>query len=67
MIYYSAYAKHISLSSPWSDALLKEFATDLKGLTVTKSAIQLPSDQPLPLDFIERLLVFRKKEVQAKK
>lgn len=62
LIYYSAYANHISLSSPWSAALLAEFASDLKGLKVTKSAIQLPNDKPLPLDFIERLLKFRKEE-----
>lgn len=65
LIYYSAYAKHISLSSPWSAALLKEFEKDLKGLKVTKSAIQMPNDQPLPLDFIKRLLKFRKKEAEA--
>ena len=62
LIYYSAYAKHISLSNPWSEALLTEFESELKGLKVTKSAIQLPNDKSLPLDFIERLLKFRKKE-----
>jgi uncharacterized protein YdhG (YjbR/CyaY superfamily) len=65
VIYYSAYTKHISLSSPWSAALLKEFATDLKGYHVTKSAIQLPNDKPLPLAFIKRLVKFRKKEVET--
>lgn len=62
LIYYSAYAKHISLSNPWSVALLKKFKTELKGLKVTKSAIQLPSDKPLPVDFIKRLVEFRKQE-----
>lgn len=63
LIYYSAYAKHISLSSPWSDALLKHFAPQLKELKVSKSAIQLPNDKPLPLDFAEQLLRFRKQEL----
>ena len=67
LIYYSAYAKHISLSSPWSDALLKEFAPELKGFTVSKSAIQLPNDKALPIDFIKRVLKFRKKEIEAAK
>lgn len=62
LIYYSAYAKHISLSSPWSDALLKEFETELKGLKVSRSAIQLPNDQPLPMKLIKRIVTFRKKE-----
>ena len=64
LIYYSAYANHISLSNPWSVALLEEFAPELKGLKVTKSAIQLPNDKPLPLQFIERLLKFRENEVR---
>lgn len=62
LIYYSAYAKHISLSSPWSAALLKEFEKELKAFQVSKSAIQLPNDKPLPLDFVKRILKFRKKE-----
>lgn len=62
LIYYSAYSNHISLSSPWSDELLKEFSDDLKGYKVSKSAIQLPNDQPLPTDLIRRILLFRKGE-----
>src|SRR3546814_827028 len=62
LIYYSAYTNHISLSSPWSDELLKEFVGDLKGYKVTKSAIQLPNGQPLPVDLIKRIVLLRKKE-----
>ncbi|MGV3762127.1 iron chaperone [Parapedobacter sp.] len=62
LIYYSAYTNHISLSSPWSDELLKEFADDLKGYKVSRSAIQLPNDRPLPLDLIKRIVSFRKNE-----
>lgn len=62
LIYYSAYSNHISLSSPWSDALLKEFSDDLKGYKVSKLAIQLPNDQPLPTDLIRRIVLFRKGE-----
>lgn len=62
LIYYSAYARHISLSSPWSPALLKAFEPELKMLKVTKSAIQLSSDKPLPSDLVERIVAFRKKE-----
>lgn len=62
LIYYSAYAKHISLSSPWSAAFLKEFDSELKILKVTKSAIQFPDKEELPLDLIKRIVEFRKKE-----
>jgi len=67
LIYYSAYTKHISLSSPWSDSLLKEFAPELKKLKVTKSAIQLPGKDPLPMDLVKRIVRFRKKEVEQKR
>lgn len=65
LIYYSAYTNHISLSSPWSAGLLKAFETELKKYKVTKSAIQVPHDTPLPVDFIRKLLRFRKKEIGA--
>lgn len=67
LIYYSAYAKHISLSSPWSAALLKEFAGELKNCKVSKSAIQFSNDKPLPTDFIKRIIKFRKTENEKKK
>jgi len=65
LIYYSAYTKHISLSSPWSDAFLKKFEKDLKKLKVTKSAIQLPNEEPLPSALIKRMVKFRKEETGA--
>jgi uncharacterized protein YdhG (YjbR/CyaY superfamily) len=67
LIYYAAFAKHLTISNPWSDALLAEFAEELKGYKVSKSVIQLPLDNPLPLDFLERILRFRKGETGAAK
>lgn len=62
LIYYSAYTKHIALSHPYSEALLKAFAKELKGYKVTKSSIQFPNNEELPLDFIKKIIEFRKKE-----
>ncbi len=62
LIYYSAYAKHISLSSPWSDALLRTFEKELKQYKVSRSAIQLPNDKSLPVALIRSITEFRKKE-----
>lgn len=67
LIYYSAYTQHLSLSSPWSADLLKTFETELKTFKVSKSAIQLPHQQELPLKLIEKLIKFRKKETEASK
>jgi uncharacterized protein YdhG (YjbR/CyaY superfamily) len=66
LIYYSAYAKHISLSHPFSAAFLAHFKDDLKKYTVSKSAIQLPNDEPLPVSLITKIIEFRKKENGAK-
>ncbi|RPD40067.1 iron chaperone [Chitinophaga barathri] len=62
LVYYSAYAKHISLSHPFSAELLKAFEKDLKKYKVSKSAIQFPGNEPLPLDLIKKIIEFRKKE-----
>lgn len=65
LIYYAAFTKHLTLSSPWSAAFLQHFAPQLQGMKVSKSVIQFPLDQPLPLNFIRDILVFRKSECMA--
>ena len=62
LIYYSAYAKHISLSYPFSAAFLEHFKKDLEGYKVNKPAIQLPHNRPLPVGLIKGMIAFRKKE-----
>ncbi|HLO44413.1 MAG TPA: DUF1801 domain-containing protein [Leadbetterella sp.] len=66
LIYYCGFAKHVSISNPWSQALLEEFETELKNYKVSKSVIQFPHDKELPVDFITRILKFRKKEIEMK-
>jgi len=67
LIYYAAYPKHISLSHPFSDRLLKTFEKELKKYKVSKSAIQFPNNEALPLDLIKRIVEFRKKENEETK
>ncbi|MBL7717603.1 MAG: DUF1801 domain-containing protein [Flavipsychrobacter sp.] len=62
LVYYCAFAKHITLSSPWSAAFQEKFAKELEGLKVSKSAIQFPHSEPLPLALIKRMIQFRNKE-----
>lgn len=66
LIYYCAFKQHLSISHPWSQALLQAFEAELKDLKVSKSVIQFPHAHKLPLDFIKRLLKFRKKEIDNK-
>jgi uncharacterized protein YdhG (YjbR/CyaY superfamily) len=62
LIYYSAYAGHISLSYPFSRELLAHFSEDLKKYKVSKSAIQFPHSDELPLELISGIIEFRKNE-----
>jgi uncharacterized protein YdhG (YjbR/CyaY superfamily) len=62
LIYYSAYTNHISLSHPFSKELLGHFGADLKKYKVSKSAIQFPNSEDLPLTLITRIIEFRKSE-----
>ncbi|HQU99589.1 MAG: DUF1801 domain-containing protein [Bacteroidia bacterium] len=70
LIYYAAFKNHITISSPWSTALLKHFETELSALKVSKSAIQFPNNKPLPVALIQNIIRFRKAEclsVETKK
>lgn len=65
LVYYAGFAKHVTLSNPWSQEFLSHFEKDLVGLKVSRAAIQFPLNQPLPKALIERMVRFRKKEVDA--
>ncbi|MCF0071212.1 DUF1801 domain-containing protein [Dyadobacter sp. CY261] len=62
LVYYSGATNHISLSYPFSEALLAEFKAELSTYKVSKSAIQLPDKDPLPVDMIRRIVEYRVKE-----
>lgn len=62
LIFYSAYPNHISLSNPFSADFWEHFKADLEGYKTSKSAIQLPTNKPLPVKLIEEIVAFRKRE-----
>lgn len=57
----------ISISVPWSDALLKEFREQLKFYNMSANVVHFPNNKPLPMELIKSILKFRKKEMDAKK
>ena len=61
LIFYSAYTNHISISIPPSK-VYEAFKNELSVYKVSKSAIQLPSNQPIPLELIGEMTKFRVKE-----
>ena len=66
LVYYAGFAKHLTLSNPWSQEFLSHFEKDLVGLKVSRAAIQFPLNQPLPKALIERMVRFRKKRLMLK-
>jgi uncharacterized protein YdhG (YjbR/CyaY superfamily) len=62
LIYYSAYTKHYSLSFPPPFTIFEAFKEQLSRYEVSKSAIQLPMNEPLPLELIGELVKYRATE-----
>lgn len=62
LIFYSAYTKHMTISIPPSK-VYEVFKDKLSNYKVSKSAIQLPYNQPLPLQLIKEMTQFRVKEL----
>jgi uncharacterized protein YdhG (YjbR/CyaY superfamily) len=62
LMYYCGFKNHLSLSSPWSEAFLKEFEADLADKKVSRAVIQFPLNKPLPVELIERIIKFRYRE-----
>lgn len=61
LIFYSAYTNHISISIPPSK-VYEVFKNELSVYKVSKSAIQLPLNQPIPAELIGEMTKFRVKE-----
>lgn len=66
LIYYAAFPNHISLAHPWTANFLEHFKKDLEEYKISKSVIQIPNDKPLPEKLIEKIVLFRMKENEAK-
>lgn len=62
LISYAAYTKHINLYTTLSSRAALAEAGDLAGFTTGKGSIQLPHDDPLPLELITRIAAARAAE-----
>jgi uncharacterized protein YdhG (YjbR/CyaY superfamily) len=62
LYYFSAYAKHYSLSSPPPNAVWDAFADRIKSYKRSLSALQFPKDQPLPLALITEMTAAKARE-----
>lgn len=58
LLYFAGFQKHVSIyPAPREEALFKDELQHYKG---GKGTLQFPIHQPLPLDLIQRIVLFRK-------
>lgn len=62
IFYYSAYKNHYSLSCPPPFTVFDEFKKELSVYELSKSTIQFPYDQPVPVKLISDMAKFRAKQ-----
>ena len=60
LVYFAAFANHIGFYATPSGH--SEFAADLSVYKQGKGSVQFPHTWPLPLELIERIILFRVKE-----
>lgn len=63
LVYFAGYDGHIGFYATPNghEAFAKEFAKYKQG----KGSVQFPNDQPLPVDLIKRVVLYRKEQVSA--
>ena len=59
IFYYSAYAKHYSLSCPPPFTVFEKYKEELSPFEVSKSAIKFPYEKPVPVKLIAEMAKFR--------
>jgi uncharacterized protein YdhG (YjbR/CyaY superfamily) len=64
MANFAAFNDHLSYL-PFSGSVLNQFADQLTGYTMTKSALHFAIDQPLPKGLVENLIAARLEEIGA--
>lgn len=64
LVYYAAMKKHIGFY-PHSEAIVV-FKKELAPYKTSRGAIQFPLDQPIPLELIKQITLYRLNEVKKK-
>ncbi len=57
LVHYAAYRNHIGFYP--TPGAISAFAKELAGFTTSKGAVQFPIDQPLPVELIAQIVLFR--------
>jgi len=59
---FAAFKDHLSYL-PFSGSVLNQLGDDLQGYTMTKSALHLPPDAPLPKQLVKKLIAVRLQQI----
>lgn len=66
LIHFAAFKNHIGLYPGPSGVSYVQDELIARGYTFAKGSIQFPLDQPLPIDLITQIVIFRSKENKQK-
>ena len=66
LVCYAAFKEHCSFF-PMNSGLVKRFSTELKGFATAKGTIRFPSDKPLSLTLIKKMVKIRVAENEERK
>jgi uncharacterized protein YdhG (YjbR/CyaY superfamily) len=65
LVWYAAFSNHCSLFPTAS--VIEAFKNELKGFVISKGTIQFPTDKPLPIALIKKLVKARVAQNESKK
>jgi uncharacterized protein YdhG (YjbR/CyaY superfamily) len=64
LLYFGAFTHHIGIyATPYAN---ENFQKEIKEYKQGRGSIQFPNDKDLPLDLIERMILFKKSEIDSK-
>jgi uncharacterized protein YdhG (YjbR/CyaY superfamily) len=66
LLYFAGWKRHFSLY-PATKRVIEAFEVELGSAKIVKSTLQFPLAEPVPVELIERIAMFRAKEVTTSK
>ncbi len=65
LVWFAAFSNHCSLFP--TAAVIEKFKSELKGYSTSKGTIQFPTDKPLPIALIKKMVKVRVAQTKSKK
>jgi uncharacterized protein YdhG (YjbR/CyaY superfamily) len=65
LVWFAAFSNHCSLFP--SAAVVEKFKKELKGFSTSKGTIHFPTDKPLPIALVKKLVRARVTQIESKK